>query len=303
MKLLKRSLAAVLAWGLLLGLTGCVVTTPLEKDRLPQTTQKDTPEVELSVEVEAKAGQPVLQVLWRNNTEFSVTYGEPYSIQYYQEGQWVSCAVGDQAFITIAYMLDPGQFRQESYDPSRMFNMTKPGNYRFLSNCIVHDGVEGGKDLKVSAEFTLPDELVVPTLPVFQSPPRMTVADGETNWQVSASGYSWSCPQDDGTVSHTIADARHPLYCRDTMKKINVTGTKGKLAFLQNPNKVTIRCWPDTAWERDDISAESVTVSDTEFEWKTGGWIYEVTATWTDDGRSGYGEAHYYFFGIKGVQR
>lgn len=294
MKRLKSCLAALFA---LLMLTGCVTTTPLEQERLPQTAQKDTPEVELAVEVEAKDGQPVLRVLWKNNTDFSVTYGEPYSIQYQQGGQWVSCAVGDQAFITIAYMLDPGQSRQESYNPSRMFNMTEPGSYRFLSNCRIHDRSEGGRDMKVTAEFTLPDELVVPTLPVFQSPPRMTVADGEMNWQVSASGYSWSCEQPDGTVAHTIADAMHPLYCRDTIDKISVTGTKGKLAFLQNPNKVTIRCWPDTAWERDDIPAETVAVSGMEFEFKTGGWIYEVTATWQETGNSAYGEAHYYFYG------
>jgi hypothetical protein len=151
--------------------------------------------------------------------------------------------------------------------------------------------------MKVSVEFTLPAELAVPTLPVFQSPPRLTVADGETSHQASSAGYHWSCPQDNGTVSGTIAEAIHPLYCRDTLKKITVTGEKGKLAFLQNPNKVTIRCWPDTAWERDDVPSQPVQVTNLEFDWQPGGWIYEVSATWQETGGSGYGTASYYFYG------
>ena len=295
MKRFIKCVAALLLLGSLL--TGCITATPLEQNRLPQTAQKDTPQVELTVEVKEKDGQPALQVLWKNNTDFSVTYGEPYGIEYYREEQWVSCAVGDTIFVTIAYLLDPGQSRQESYNPARMFNMTKPGNYRFLSSCIIHDGTEGGKNLNVSAEFRLPEELAVSAQPIFQSPPRMTVTDGGASCQVYAAGYSWACPQDNGTVSHTIADAMPPLYCRDTMKKINVTETKGKLAFLQDPDEVTIQCWPETAWERDDVPAESVTVSGMEFEWKTGGWIYEVTATWQAAEDSASGEAHYYFYG------
>lgn len=292
MKKLRPYLAALFA---LLMLTGCVTTKPLDQDRLPQTAQKDTPEVELAVEVEAKNGEPVLKVQWKNNTGFSVTYGAAYDIQYQQEGQWVSCAVSDPIFLTVGYMLEPGQSRWEHYSPVSVFDMTKPGNYRFVTSCQVNE--QKRRDLKLFAEFTLPVEPVSPSQLVLQSPPAMTVTDGDTSYQVSASGYSWSCPQDNGTVSHTIADAMHPLYCRDTMEKVPVTGTGGRLEFSQRPNKVSIRCWPDTAWERSDIPAETVAVTDMEFDWKPGGYIYEVTATWSKEGRSSYGEAHYYFYG------
>ena len=80
------------------------------------------------------------------------------------------------------------------------------------------------------------------------------------------------------------------------MERIRVTGEKGNLEFLQRPNKISIRCWPDTAWEKADIPAEAVAVSAMEFEFKTGGWIYEVTATWQKTGNADYGEAHYYFY-------
>lgn len=295
MKPLKRSIVFLLVWGLLI-FPGCVTAKPLEQERLPKTVDQNDPGVELSAEVSSKDGQPILKVLWENNTDYSVTYGAAYDIQRQENGQWVSCAVNDPVFFTVGYMLHPGQSRKESYCPMPMFDMTKPGVYRFVTGCSVHAGEEGRISCKLRTEFTLPDELVSATLPSFQSPPGMTVTDGTASHQVRTAGFDWSCDQGDGTVSNTIADAAHPLYCRDTMERIRVTGEKGNLEFLQRPNKISIRCWPDTAWEKADIPAEAVAVSAMEFEFKTGGWIYEVTATWQKTGNAGYGEAHYYFY-------
>lgn len=301
MKLLKKGFAICMVCGLLQGLAGCVTTTPLEQERLPQTAQKDTPEVALTVEVEEKNGQPVLQVLWKNNTDFSVTYGEPYDIQHQRDGQWVSCAVTDPIFLTIGYMLQPGQSRWEQYSPGAIFDMTRPGNYRFVASCQLQNPER--EELQLSAEFTLPTQLVSPALLEYESPPKLILTDNVTSWEISPSGYSWTYEQEDGTAVHTIADAVHPLYCQETMEKLQVSGTKGVMVFIHKPDKLTIRCWPETAWERDDIPEETVAVTNVEFDWKPGAYIYEVTATWGEAGRSGYGEAHYYFFGIRGEQR
>lgn len=298
---LKKAFAVCMACGLLLGLTGCVTTVPLDKERLPQTPQKDTPQVELTVEVKEKDGEPVLQVLWKNNAEVSVLYGEPYDIQHQRDGQWVSCAVTDPVFLTIGYMLQPGQSRWEQYSPGTIFDMTRPGNYRFVASCQLQK--QEREDLQLFAEFTLPAELVSPILPELESPPGLVITDDVTSWEVSPSGYSWTCEQEDGTAVHTIADAVHPLYCQDTMEKLQVSGTKGYLVFPQKPDKISVHCWPDTAWERSDVPEEAVAVTNMVFEWKSGAYIYEVVATWGEAGRSGYGEAHYYFFGIKGEQR
>ena len=54
-------------------------------------------------------------------------------------------------------------------------------------------------------------------------------------------------------------------------------------------------CWPDTAWDDTDAVSEPVNCDKNVFDYKPGGYIYEITAQW-DENEYYYGSANYYVY-------
>ena len=97
----------------------------------------------------------VLEVDWINKTSYEGIFGASYIIERKEEDGWVSCQTVDElVFIALAYVLSPGQTREETYHVSSIFDVSGPGTYRFRSELSI-----GDKDHQtVWAEFTLGKE-------------------------------------------------------------------------------------------------------------------------------------------------
>lgn len=71
-----------------------------------------------------------------------------------------------------------------------------------------------------------------------------------------------------------------------------------ELYFDVEPQEITIRCWSDAHWGQVDAKEEKVTIQGNKLELKSGGYIYEVVATWTGENLAAEGTAYYAFYVI-----
>jgi len=164
-----------------------------------------------------------------------------------------------------------------------------------------------------------------PQLPsVFQHPPAGYIITPEGEAPLVLGGFSWFYYLGDDQWSSTLADASRPLskgalkpvsipaehgesiqlYDPDTetYQPINTLGYLVKLDWEAAPTSVSFTCWPDTVW--DDSTTSSAPVyshADHTFYAYTGGYVYEITATWEDAGISYHGTANYYVYIQGGV--
>lgn len=155
---MKRWIVCILA-AVLLTAPGCADTKP--RDTLSEAgsigikTETDFPGVEVRVTAFDPENGGTLTVVWENQTEFEVTYGEPYTIQRREGGRWVNCQrQTGLAFNAIGYLLMPGQARTEQYSLTYTYDVSKPGLYRFESSCYVQNTSNESAECTLSAEFT-----------------------------------------------------------------------------------------------------------------------------------------------------
>lgn len=92
---------------------------------------------------------------WQNDTVYSVAYGEPYWIERLENGEWVSCSLKDNVFTEIAHELPAKELDRKEYTLTGMYEISKPGTYRFLSTCSVDMGETKAEECSVWAEFML----------------------------------------------------------------------------------------------------------------------------------------------------
>ncbi len=92
-----------------------------------------------------------LVVLWNNMTEYRVTYGNSYSIERLENGEWVDCSLKDNIFTLIGYDLKANETANKEYRLTDMYDVSKSGTYRFLSTCYLDMG--NNKECNVWAEF------------------------------------------------------------------------------------------------------------------------------------------------------
>jgi len=118
---------------IILGLSGCGSIETLEVSQNLRVNES-LANVEMTVmnEVQSDSEQITLE-LW-NNTSFTLTYGESFSIEFYDEGQWhVFPAFEEAVFILIGYGLGPNGTSTFTRNLSWFFPEGLPysGRYRF----------------------------------------------------------------------------------------------------------------------------------------------------------------------------
>lgn len=102
----------------------------------------------------------VLKVDWINKTSYEGIFGASYIIERKEGEERVSCqTVDDLVFIALAYELAPRQTREETYDVSKMFDVSKAGTYRFRSDISIGEATDNSNKRTVWAEFTLSDDI------------------------------------------------------------------------------------------------------------------------------------------------
>ena len=131
---------------------------------------------------------------------------------------------------------------------------------------------------------------------VLEEPPALAVVSDRISHRALLGAYTWQRGNPDGTTTQLLADAPHPLDCRELLEPLETTEATAVLQFTQPPDRVTgVRCWSDTG--QTDQSGEALTLRGNEFSLRPGGCIYEVTAVW--DAESGWGGTASYVFFIK----
>lgn len=133
---------------------------------------------------------------------------------------------------------------------------------------------------------------------VFTSPPELKLIFDGGSAPVNLGTHTWNYDKGDGTWSGICSDHAHPLDCEELVDPINLPNTQAKLTFVDDPDSISIQCWPDTLWGANTAESETVTAEGFDLQMKPGGYIYEVTAKWSNDGSVYHGTASYFFYAI-----
>ena len=157
---MKKAMVAILIIALLLNFAGCKPSSDGNDNVDPVANGEvhtDFPGVETRVaQVYTEEEKIKLEVIWSNNTDHEVMYGEPYAIQRLDGNEWVSCSKDEMtSFITVGYALKAGKEISKTYTISDLFDVSQPGTYRFKSSCSVSVDGKGWQDCALWADFTL----------------------------------------------------------------------------------------------------------------------------------------------------
>lgn len=79
---------------------------------------------------------PILEVVWHNETEKTVTFGLWYTIEYLNGGEWKNIQIADFAVPEIALMIEPDNTARESYT-TKHFYMLRKGEYRIRTEFYI----------------------------------------------------------------------------------------------------------------------------------------------------------------------
>ena len=100
----------------------------------------------LSVEilaVEQSEEGTSLKVRWNNETEKEVLYGSSFFIDAFEEDHWEPCEVDETVvFPAIAYSLEPGQKKVETYSVTGVYELKETLTHRFRTECFVYETAE-----------------------------------------------------------------------------------------------------------------------------------------------------------------
>ena len=108
-----------------------------------------------------------LEVRWHNESDYEVTYGAAYTVEYKEDGEWKNVTVADVEFIEIAYVLKPHSEAGETYT-MKYFDLSKEGKYRIKTDFNISDESYTGSRI-IALEFSLSAE-PQETLPPIEVP-------------------------------------------------------------------------------------------------------------------------------------
>lgn len=164
----------------------------------------------------------------------------------------------------------------------------------FLSLCACRDSGEAPEDSSVKTVGTGSSSAVEE--PVLTQPPAFELDCDQGYIYLLRGTYTWQFEGENGEMEWVSADSPHPLEMQEELPRLNGQGKASIPRWIDLPDEVTVRAWPDTAWG--DLSAESQ-----EVPWEKdgitlleGGWIYELHFTWDRERYSG--DAYYCFYGV-----
>ena len=184
--------------------------------------------------------------------------------------------------------------------------------------------IESSLDTLLFIEGTpayMDDQVVAPSItPQFTEPPKGTLYTPDGAFSLQTGGYHWSYAVSEDLRSDSIADqaSRPPAPEHFTPVILNSSyaeqvyapigdGTASaptddmgyllKLGWEVDPHTITYTCWPDTVWNNSNPKEEAVvSQGGPTFYAKTGSYIYEIVATWNDNGTGYSGTANYYVY-------
>lgn len=291
---MKKWIAAVLAAVLALLCAACDKNAP-DAEPTGEDASTYTGVGIKVVYVETTEEETVLHVQWKNDTEYPIMYGEGFSLQKLENDRWVDCVMKENtAFISIGYRLEADKKLTKPYALDWVYGELEDGHYRFVTSCSV---LLPGSDepCTLRAEFDLGEQLAENEnlMGAFSEPPKLMI--GSVGQAVTGT-YQWSCAMGDGTWSHVCADSAHPLQMEKQLEALSPGNPWVDMNFEVFPDEYTVRCWPGSAFGDTEAKSEAMMVWNNSIQLKMADYIYEVTATWKDNGSGYYGTATYVFY-------
>ena len=111
------------------------------------------------VEMLVKPGEDGSYVLTiRNNSKEQRTYGNPFYIEKYEDGEWIRLSVKEsvgenETFTDESYVLDAGQEVTHVLMLGYLYDLSAPGKYRIVKTFVAENGNPGTDILMQYAEF------------------------------------------------------------------------------------------------------------------------------------------------------
>ncbi|MBR2370755.1 MAG: hypothetical protein IKA82_01915 [Clostridia bacterium] len=131
-------------WIVLIAILACVALAVCFLTNPPIKDENNDPDVSDAIHTEYDGvyislksidtnhgGYKVFNVKLHNDTYKNIMYGEVYAIEYKDGDKWVSAAIEDLNFLTVAYRLDKKDVAYRSYTTQR-FDISRVGTYRLL---------------------------------------------------------------------------------------------------------------------------------------------------------------------------
>ena len=290
---MKRIFALAAVVLLLLTLAGCGKAEPLATGESGQSYSAHE-DVQIQIlDIYRDETGLAIEVEWSNRGSKEVIFGASYEIQRKEGAEWVACPGQYEAvFPAIAYMLPSKDSRKEIYHPEWFFDLSKPGTYRFISNCTL----EEVDRIEVWAEFSLdkPEKNAQADY-LWKKPPELKLTCGETVTQVSYAGCSWFCLQENGMMAATEADPIDPMMAQNSFPEIVADFSHFRISFDAAPDQWSAECWPAEDWAEGTADSHSVQLAEDGFLARPGKWVYVIRGAWEDKGAGWYGTAEYYF--------
>lgn len=221
-------------WVILFAVIACIalgvgfMTNPDKKSESPTLTPTDYGSsivgVKMTVtDINLDGDRPTITVLWSNSLDNTVLLGEPFEVEYYENGKWESCQKPDteNIFHLPAYILNPNDTKEMVYHVDN-YDFSKSGNYRITANydLDIYVGMSLSRVLSAYAGFSI-GEATVPneTNPFPLEPESVTVNNefvGIQSGSVPCSNVrseKYMIPDGyDDTPIYAGASNRHKLY-------------------------------------------------------------------------------------------
>ncbi len=138
----------------------CFLTNPPQKDNDSMSSHGDIYTdyegvyITLDSIDKVEDGQNVFNVVWHNETDKEVTYGEMFTVEYKIGEEWMDTDFDEERYFnTIGYLLKKNKTTSKSYTAEHL-NISKNGTYRFLVPFSVNEG-DKYISYKAWVEFTV----------------------------------------------------------------------------------------------------------------------------------------------------
>ena len=105
-----------------------------------------------------EGGRNIFNIVWHNETDKEITYGEMYTVEYKVGEEWMDTDFDEERYFnTIGYSLKKNKTASKSYTAEHL-DISKSGTYRFLVPFSVKEG-DKYVSYKAWAEFTVGNDI------------------------------------------------------------------------------------------------------------------------------------------------
>ena len=147
---MKKIFIVLISLVLLLGVTGCGNKNNFDIGE-KSTVEVVDKYVSFEIDDETLTNESVT-VVFRNNSEYTVSYGTPYELEIKEDGQWHKINV--EMFFTMPLMyLYPGESKDLEFNWINTHGELAPGEYRIIKNVTVESA--SPEKIYVAAEFKI----------------------------------------------------------------------------------------------------------------------------------------------------